>query len=65
MKVSSLNVGLPREVDKHGRTVRTSIWKSPVQGRVRVAEFNLGDRQSDVTVHSGERKAVYIYLAAR
>jgi MOSC domain-containing protein YiiM len=62
MKVISLNVGLPREVGWHGRTVRTSIWKSPVKGRVRVVGFNLdGDRQSDLTVHGGERKAVYIY----
>jgi MOSC domain-containing protein YiiM len=62
MKLISLNVGLPREVDWHGRAVRTSIWKSPMEGRVRVVGFNLdGDRQSDLTVHGGERKAVYIY----
>jgi MOSC domain-containing protein YiiM len=62
MKLISLNVGLPREVDWHGRAVRTSIWKSPIEGRVRVVGFNLdGDRQSDLTVHGGERKAVYIY----
>ena len=62
MKVISLNVGLPREVDWHGRAVRTSIRKSPVEGRVRVMGFNLdGDRQSDLTVHGGERKAVDIY----
>ena len=62
MKVISLNVGLPRDVNWHGRAVRTSIWKSPVEGRIRVVGFNLdGDRQSDLSVHGGERKAVYIY----
>ena len=30
MRVVSLNVGLPREVQWHGQTVRTSIFKAPV-----------------------------------
>jgi len=42
--------------------VRTSIWKSPRQGRVRVERENLeGDRQSDLTVHGGPEKAIYVY----
>jgi len=42
--------------------VETSIWKGPVDGRVRVSKFNLeGDRQSDLTVHGGADKAVYVY----
>jgi MOSC domain-containing protein YiiM len=58
----SVNVGLPREVDWHGRVVRTSIWKSPVEGRVRVSSLNLeGDQQSDLSVHGGAEKAVYAY----
>jgi MOSC domain-containing protein YiiM len=58
----SVNVGLPREIEWRGRLVRTSIWKSPVEGRVRVASLNLeGDRQSDLSVHGGEEKAVYVY----
>lgn len=62
MKLISVNVGLPREVTWHGRAVRTSIWKNPVQGRVHVATLNLeGDRQSDLTVHGGVDKAVYVY----
>lgn len=62
MKVLSVNVGLPREVDWHGRRVLTSIWKSPVEGPVRVSRLNLdGDRQSDLSVHGGKDKAVYIY----
>jgi MOSC domain-containing protein YiiM len=62
VKVISVNVGLPREVQWHGRTVQTSIWKAPVEGRVRVVEFNLaGDQQSDLSVHGGPAKAVYVY----
>jgi MOSC domain-containing protein YiiM len=41
--------------------VRTSIWKSAVDGRVPVRRLNLdGDQQSDLTVHGGAEKAVYI-----
>jgi MOSC domain-containing protein YiiM len=55
---------LPREVDWHGRRVRTSIWKSPVAGPVQVHRLNLeGDYQSDLTVHGGAEKAVYAYPA--
>lgn len=62
MKLISLNCGLPREVDWHDRLVTTSIYKEPVQGRVALRKLNLdGDRQSDLTVHGGEHKAVYCY----
>ena len=62
MKVISLNVGLPREVQWHGRTVLTSIWKEPVTGPVRLTRLNLdGDLQSDLSVHGGNDKAVYAY----
>jgi len=58
----SVNVGLPREVDWRGRKVRTSIWKTPVQGGVRINRLNLeGDQQSDLSVHGGAEKAVYVY----
>ena len=62
MHVVSVNVGLPREIEYRGRTVRTSIWKTPVDGRVRVTTLNLdGDAQSDLKVHGGPEKAVYAY----
>jgi MOSC domain-containing protein YiiM len=64
MHVISVNVGRPRDVEWHGRTVRTSIWKDPVQGPVRVTPLNLeGDEQSDLSVHGGRDKAVYAYPA--
>jgi MOSC domain-containing protein YiiM len=62
MKLLSVNVGLPREIEWKGKVVRTSIFKEPVPGRVRVAQLNLqGDQQSDLSVHGGIDKAVYVY----
>jgi MOSC domain-containing protein YiiM len=63
--VVSVNVGRPRQVDWHGRTVTTSIWKHPVDGRHRVAGVNIdGDDQADRRVHGGPTKAIYAYAAA-
>lgn len=62
MNLLSINVGLPREIQWQGRLVRTSIFKSPVSGDVRVSKLNLeGDQQSDLSVHGGLYKAVYAY----
>jgi len=62
MKILSTNVGLPRDVEWRGKAVRTSIFKVPVAGRIRVTKLNLrGDEQSDLSVHGGADKAVYAY----
>jgi MOSC domain-containing protein YiiM len=62
VKLLSVNAGLPREVEWRGKIVRTSIFKAPVAGRVRVTKLNIeGDRQSDLAVHGGADKAVYAY----
>ena len=62
MRILSVNVGRPREVEWRGEKVRTSIWKAPVAGRVAVRRTNLaGDEQSDLSVHGGPEKAVYVY----
>jgi MOSC domain-containing protein YiiM len=62
MKLISVNVGRPRDVIVGDKTVRTSIWKSPVQGSVHVSTLNPdGDQQSDLSVHGGVDKAVYLY----
>ncbi len=62
MKLLSVNVGLPRELEWKGKVVRTSIFKAPVGGRIRVSRLNLdGDQQSDLSVHGGIDKAVYAY----
>jgi MOSC domain-containing protein YiiM len=62
MRVLSVNVGTPREVNTRGGPVLTSIFKAPVEGKVALRGYNLeGDRQSDLTVHGGPYKAVYAY----
>lgn len=62
MQLISVNVGLPREVNWKGKTVRTGIFKEPVNTKVMVRELNLdGDGQADLTVHGGVDKAVYVY----
>jgi MOSC domain-containing protein YiiM len=64
MKLLAVSVGGPRELQWRGRSVRTSIFKTPVSHRVRVARDNLeGDEQSDLSVHGGKDKAVYAYPA--
>jgi MOSC domain-containing protein YiiM len=62
MKLVSLNVGRPRMLETPRGPILTSIWKSPVEGRVWVKRFNVaGDQQADLRVHGGENKAVYLY----
>jgi MOSC domain-containing protein YiiM len=62
MKVISVNVGLPRQVSHEKRQVVTSIFKEPVEGRVKVTTLNLnGDAQADLSVHGGVDKAIYSY----
>jgi len=62
MKLISVSVGRPRQVTWRGKSVKTSIWKTPVEGAVRVTTLNLqGDERSDLSVHGGADKAVYVY----
>jgi MOSC domain-containing protein YiiM len=62
VKIISVNVGLPRLVLRNAEPVSTGIFKEPVAGRVMVRKLNLdGDRQSDLSVHGGPQKAVYLY----
>ena len=64
MKVISVNVGLPREIPWRGQMVRTSVYKTPVAGRVRVRKLNFdGDAQADLKGHGGEHRAVMVYQA--
>ena len=61
-RLLSVNVGLPRDVTWNGKTVRTSVWKSPVDGRRMVRRLNIqGDAQGDLTGHGGEHRAVFVY----
>ena len=62
MKLLSIQVGLPREVQWQGRIVTTGIYKERVEGPAMVRTLNVdGDGQADLTVHGGVDKAVYAY----
>jgi ferredoxin-NADP reductase/MOSC domain-containing protein YiiM len=61
-RLLSVNVGLPRDVTWNGKTVRTSVWKSPVDGRRMVRKLDIdGDAQADRAGHGGEHRAVFVY----
>jgi len=63
--LESVNVGSPRPISHRGREEMTSIWKSPVPGRLAVRGVNVaGDVQSDPRYHGGPDKAVYAYGCA-
>ena len=58
----SVNVGLPQDVAWHGRTVRTAVWKRPVDGPRMARRLNIdGDGQGDLAGHGGEHRAVFVY----
>jgi ferredoxin-NADP reductase/MOSC domain-containing protein YiiM len=61
-RLLSVNVGRPREIAWRGKTVYTSVWKEPVEGRRQVRRLNVdGDAQGDLHGHGGEHRAVFVY----
>jgi ferredoxin-NADP reductase/MOSC domain-containing protein YiiM/ferredoxin len=58
----SVNVGMPKDVPWHGKTVYTGVWKAPVAGPRMVRRLNIdGDGQGDKRGHGGEQRAVLVY----
>ncbi|MDX6342880.1 MAG: hypothetical protein QOH87_3018 [Trebonia sp.] len=58
----SVNVGMPKDVSWHGKTVYTGVWKEPVAGPRMVRRLNIdGDGQGDKQGHGGEQRAVLVY----
>ncbi|MDT7551977.1 MAG: hypothetical protein QOI16_513 [Pseudonocardiales bacterium] len=58
----SVNVGMPKDVSWHGKTVHTGVWKHPVAGPRMVRRLNIdGDGQGDTGGHGGEQRAVFVY----
>jgi ferredoxin-NADP reductase/MOSC domain-containing protein YiiM len=61
-RLLSVNVGLPREIQWNGKTVRTAVWKDAIHGRRKVGKLNIdGDGQGDLQGHGGEHRAVLVY----
>ena len=62
MKLLSVNVSPPREVVNGNKTVKTGIFKEPIDRRVMLGTLNLkGDGQADLVGHGGVYKAAYAY----
>ena len=62
MRLVSVNVSLPRQVEFRGQAVSTSIFKEPSVGRLLVRRLSIeGDWQADLRYHGGLNKAVYAY----
>ncbi len=60
--LTSVNVGLPKDVPWNNRTVHTGAWKTPVAGPRMVRRLNIdGDGQGDLEGHGGENRAVLVY----
>jgi ferredoxin-NADP reductase/MOSC domain-containing protein YiiM len=58
----SVNVGMPKDLAWRGRTIRTGIYKVPVDGPRMVRRLNIdGDGQGDLAGHGGEQRAVLVY----
>ena len=58
----SVNVGLPKDIPWHNRTVFTGACKDPVDGSRMVRRLNVdGDGQGDLGGHGGENRAVLVY----
>lgn len=61
-RLLAVNVGRPREIAWRGKTVYTSVWKEPAEGRRLVRRLNIdGDAQGDLSGHGGEHRAVLVY----
>jgi MOSC domain-containing protein YiiM len=55
-------LGLPRDIERQGKTVHTAVWKAPDQGRRTVRRLKVdGDGQGDLAGHGGEHGAVFVY----
>jgi len=62
VRLISLNVARPQLTIYNGVTIKTGIFKKPVNERIALRTLNLdGDRQADLSVHGGPNKAVYAY----
>ena len=64
MKLISINVSLPVEIEYNNKIVSTGIFKKPINHDVFVSPSGLEyDQQVDLKNHGGEHKAVYAFSA--
>jgi MOSC domain-containing protein YiiM len=64
LKLVSINVSLPVDVEYNNKIVSTGIFKKPINNNVLVSPQGLAnDQQVDLKNHGGEHKAVYAFSA--
>ena len=62
MKLCSVNVSHPTDVNYNGEVIQTSIFKRAVAGPVVIKDGHLtNDSQANIINHGGEHKAVYAF----
>src|SRR5258705_13802147 len=60
--LTAVNVGMPKDVPWHGKTVHTGVYKQTVAGPRMVRRLNIdGDGQGDLGGHGGEQRAGLVY----
>lgn len=60
--LTAVNIGMPKDVPWHGKTVHTGVYKQTVAGPRMVRRLNIdGDGQGDLGGHGGEQRAVLVY----
>jgi ferredoxin-NADP reductase/MOSC domain-containing protein YiiM len=60
--LTAVNVGMPKDVPWHNKTVHTGVYKHTVAGPRTVRRLNIdGDGQGDLDGHGGEQRAVLVY----
>lgn len=62
MRLLSINVGTPQALNHNGKTVQSSIVKTPITGSALLGYDNIvGNNQADLIHHGGPDRAVYAY----
>ncbi len=61
--VLSINVGVAQRAEYKGKEQRSGIFKTAIDGPVRLGKLGLnGDEQADLVLHGGPDKAICVYL---
>jgi len=62
MKILSVNISRPVEIEYNKKIITTGIFKKAVEGPVYASKYNMaGDGQADLKNHGGLYKAIYAY----
>jgi MOSC domain-containing protein YiiM len=57
----AVNVGMPKDVVRHGETIRIGVWKNPWRARDGAVAQSGRRRARRSSGHGGEQRAVLVY----